>query len=103
MAFLLQPISKSNRVLGLVACGIGAKGGIAILIWAKQKSNLQMLCVEWNAFSAQIRQEFRLFALENPSFCFIYSPLRDRQIAQSGSRESSAGMEVCCSFDLITL
>ena len=78
MVFLLQPISKSNRVLGLVAFGIGAKGGIAILNWAKQKSNLQMLCVEGNAFSAQVRQEFRLFALENPSFCFINSPLRDR-------------------------
>jgi len=78
VVFLLQPIPKSIRELDLVAFGIGAKGGIAILNWAKQKSNLQMLCVEGNAFSAQVRQEFRLFALENPSFCFVYSPLRDR-------------------------
>ena len=102
MVFLLQPISKSNRVLGLVAFGIGAKGGIAILNWAKQKSNLQMLCVEGNVFSAQLRQEFRLFALENPSICFIYS-FKQWANRPEWVKNDKGGVEVCGSMDPITL
>ena len=61
-----------------------------------------MLCVEGNVFSAQVRQEFRLFALENPSICFIYS-FKQWANRPEWVKNDKGGVEVCDSMDQITL
>ena len=48
----------SLRELGLVDCGIGDVGGIALLQWARKAPRLQMICVDGNAFSDSVTRQF---------------------------------------------
>ena len=59
-AALSHELPGSLRELGLVGCDIGDKGGQALLQWARQASDLKMLCIENNNFSDRLRFQFNL-------------------------------------------
>ena len=47
--------------IGLVQCGIGDKGGDALIMWAAKALNLRWLCVEQNSFSDEMKDRFIQF------------------------------------------
>lgn len=55
---LTTAFPASLRELGLVDCGIGDVGGIALLQWARKAPRLQMFCVEGNTFSDSVTRQF---------------------------------------------
>jgi hypothetical protein len=62
---LTSVLPKSIVELGLVDCGITDLGGVKLLEWAKKSSKLRMMCVEQNAFTDEMRKEFKHFSSEN--------------------------------------
>ena len=62
VAALAEVFPDAMTDLGLVGCSIGDAGGQAILDWARSAPKLQMLCVERNRFSANMRSDFQEFA-----------------------------------------
>lgn len=56
---MVQMLPFSVQELGMVGCEIGEKGGVAILEWTKQASDLRVLCIEQNHFSNALKAEFR--------------------------------------------
>ena len=63
---------SSLSEMGLVDCGIGDKGGTEILNWMKKSQNLQMICIENNNFSDQLKKQFNIFKRENPKILVVY-------------------------------
>lgn len=55
---LAHALPGSLRELGLVGCGIGDKGGQALLQWARHAPGLRMVCIENNNFSPALRAQF---------------------------------------------
>lgn len=70
-ATLARALPRSVTELGLVGCAIGDTGGCAILEWAQDAPNLQMMCVEGNKFSAEMRAQFRNLSLSDESILVI--------------------------------
>lgn len=62
VAALAEVFPDAMTELGLVGCSIGDAGGQAILKWARSAPELQMICVEGNRFSADMRSDFQDFA-----------------------------------------
>lgn len=69
---LAEKLPKSIYELGLVDCGIGDKGGIAILHWMRKSETLQMVCIEQNNFSDKLKSAFNQFKKNNPKVMFVY-------------------------------
>jgi hypothetical protein len=69
---LAMNLPKSICEIGLVDCGLSDIGGIEILKWMKGSSNLQMICIEQNNFSEQLKFEFRKFSASRPQVLVIY-------------------------------
>ena len=46
----------------MVGCSIGDAGGQALFDWAQAAPNLQMVCVEGNNFSAELKSQFKKLA-----------------------------------------
>lgn len=59
---LAESFPITMKELGMVGCSIGDVGGSAILTWAENAPGLQMICVEENHFSADIRMRFQALA-----------------------------------------
>jgi hypothetical protein len=59
---LAKHLPHSLREIGLVDCGIGDIGGLALLEWIKKCPYLRMVCIEQNNFSIELRSKFRLFS-----------------------------------------
>ena len=55
---LAHALPGSLRELGLVGCGIGDKGGQALLQWASQASGLRIICIENNNLTPALRAQF---------------------------------------------
>lgn len=72
VTILLEKLPATVSEIGLVNCGIGDVGGLVILNWMRNSQNLQMICMEQNNFSANLRMEFSRFGSENPSVVVIY-------------------------------
>lgn len=68
---LAQAFPPTLTELGLVGCAIGDEGGAALLRWAKQAFQLQMICVEGNHFSVEIRTGFASLAQERPNLLVV--------------------------------
>jgi hypothetical protein len=64
---LAQSMPGNIRDVGLVGCGLSDAGGAALLEWADSAVGLQMICVEENRFSDQLRKQFVLLREENSS------------------------------------
>jgi hypothetical protein len=52
---LLEKLPKSITEIGLVNCNITDNGGIELLNWMKNAPQLQMVCIEQNNFSAELK------------------------------------------------
>lgn len=63
---LVKYLPYSIREIGLVGCGIGDTGGLELLNWMKNVPNLQMICIENNNFSDDLKINFQMFSDENP-------------------------------------
>ncbi len=68
---LVKQFPASISEIGLVACGIKDQGGIEVLNWAKNKPNLNMICIEQNSFSEKLRAAFKKFSQENPAILVV--------------------------------
>tara|TARA_R110002110_G_scaffold85816_2_gene223488 strand:+ start:72440 stop:72850 length:411 start_codon:yes stop_codon:yes gene_type:complete len=55
---LAQSMPRNIRDLGLVGCDLGDAGGAALLEWVNSAAGLQMICIEQNRFSDQLKQQF---------------------------------------------
>ena len=55
---LADSLPATLTELGLVGCSIGDRGGKAILDWAKHANGLQMICIEDNKMSDEMRKHF---------------------------------------------
>lgn len=69
---LANKIPHSIREIGLVDCGISDKGGSEILHWMRKSTHLQMICMEQNDFSDELRMEFSNFKREHPNVLVVY-------------------------------
>ncbi|MFT7674217.1 MAG: hypothetical protein ACI845_002634 [Gammaproteobacteria bacterium] len=52
---LVKSLPSTVTEIGLVQCGLGDKGGEALMIWASNVPTLHWLCVEQNSFSDKTR------------------------------------------------
>jgi hypothetical protein len=59
------------KEIGCVACWINDAWGQEILKWMKTASNLQMICIEQNNFSEDLKQQFNIFKKQNPYIMII--------------------------------
>ena len=69
---LVNNLPSSLQEIGLVDCGISDTGGTEILNWMRNSPQLQMICIEGNNFSENLKSEFRKFKADNPQVCFVY-------------------------------
>ena len=58
---LVKTLPPTVTEIGLVQCGIGDKGGGALITWAAKAPKLKWLCVEQNLFSDEIKNRFIQF------------------------------------------
>ncbi len=70
--FLLKNLPESICEIGLVNCGISDVGGIEILQWMRNSTNLRMICMEQNNFSKKLKIEFNKFSVSNPQILVVY-------------------------------
>ncbi len=68
---LAHAFPASMTELGMVGCSIGDTGGRAILHWAQSAPNLQMVCVEGNNFSAELKSQFKKLAAADRSMLVV--------------------------------
>jgi hypothetical protein len=61
---LVKTLPPTVTEIGLVQCGIGDKGGDALITWAAKAPRLRWLCVEQNSFSDEIKERFIQFGNE---------------------------------------
>ena len=59
---LVKTLPPTVTEIGLVQCGIGDKGGGALITWAAKAPKLKWLCVEQNSFSDEIKDRFIQFS-----------------------------------------
>ena len=69
---LIRNLPTSICEIGLVDCGISDIGGIEILSWMRDSPMLQMICMEQNNFSAELRLKFKKFSASNPHVLVVY-------------------------------
>tara|TARA_B110000503_G_scaffold143771_1_gene248356 strand:+ start:5454 stop:5903 length:450 start_codon:yes stop_codon:yes gene_type:complete len=68
---LITTLPKSVREIGLVNCGIGDRAGEVILEWLKRNSQLRMICMEQNNFSAELLIQFKKIKRIRPNLLLI--------------------------------
>lgn len=69
---IMQSMPASVKEIGCVGCGINDVWGLEILEWMKRSSNLQMICIEQNSFSDDLKQQFNIFKKQNPHIMVIF-------------------------------
>jgi hypothetical protein len=62
---LVKNLPLTVTEIGLVDCGVGDKGGAALMQWASKAPKLHWLCVEHNAFSNTIKNRLLQFGKES--------------------------------------
>ena len=68
---IIQSMPTNVKEIGCVACWINDAWGQEILKWMKTASNLQMICIEQNNFSEDLKQQFNIFKKQNPYIMII--------------------------------
>ena len=71
-AVLVKSFPHSLSEIGLVGCGIGDKGGYAILNWMKSATSLKMICIEHNEFSKILKMDYLAFKKANPNIIVVF-------------------------------
>lgn len=71
VAILSSALPTALPELGLVGCGIGDRGGEALLQWAKTATRLSMMCIEGNNFSEDLQARFNEMARANPKMLLV--------------------------------
>jgi hypothetical protein len=69
---IAKSLPNTIREIGLVGCGIGDKGGTAILSSLKTYPSLKMICIEQNNFSEPLKREFETFRKLNPGIIVVF-------------------------------
>jgi hypothetical protein len=69
---LVKTLPPTVTEIGLVQCGIGNKGGDALMKWASKAPKLHWLCVEQNSFSNEIKDRFLKFGKERNGLLVIF-------------------------------
>lgn len=62
---LANQLPSTIENLGLVGCNIADKGAKAILKWIKKATALQMICIENNPISVDVKQKYRSYFKEH--------------------------------------
>ncbi len=68
---IAKNLDFSVNEIGLVGCGIGDIGGNEILNWMNNSTNLQMICIEQNNFSSNLKMKFKTFKKNNPKIMVV--------------------------------
>ena len=68
---LAQSLPLTLRELGLVRCGIGDRGGEALLQWAKQAPGLRMMCIEENNISEGMKLQLIELSRKNATLLIV--------------------------------
>ncbi|MFT7070836.1 MAG: hypothetical protein ACJAZY_003738 [Spirosomataceae bacterium] len=71
-SLLAKSMPLSINEVELVGCKIGDEGGIEILHWMKNATNLKMICIEQNNFSEQLKSAFTEFKRSNPQVIVVF-------------------------------
>ncbi len=69
---LAEKLPLTIQEVGLVACGIGDKGGAKMLQWMRKCRALKMICIEQNNFSNNLEVALESFKKEHPSTMVVY-------------------------------
>lgn len=69
---LAKNLSNTIGELGLVNCQIGDVGGYELLNWMNNSTNLQMVCIEQNNFSQDLKMAFKKFRDLNPKIMLVF-------------------------------
>jgi hypothetical protein len=64
VSYLITSMPQNLSELGLVGCSITDTGGKELLGWLKKTSDLKLLCIENNKFTANLKTEFREWSKE---------------------------------------
>jgi hypothetical protein len=68
---LARVLPSSIREIGFVDCGIGDDGAYEILNWMNTSEHLQMICLEQNNFSEQLKMDFKAFKKSKPQVMVV--------------------------------
>ncbi len=69
---LAKKLPKSLHEIGLVNCGISEEGGMELLNWMKNSTELKMACIEQNNFSEKLKNQFQQFGANNPQMVLVF-------------------------------
>jgi single-stranded DNA-specific DHH superfamily exonuclease len=69
---LVKNLPQTITEIGLVNCGIGDKGGEALIRWSTNAKQLRWLCVEENIFSNDIKDRLRKLGQESSDLLVVY-------------------------------
>lgn len=69
---LAKNLPASIAEIGLVDCGITDAGGVEILNWMRNATNLKMICMEQNNFSESLKTELSNFSTANAQIIIVY-------------------------------
>ncbi|MFK7756970.1 MAG: hypothetical protein AB8B53_08585 [Flavobacteriales bacterium] len=69
---LVDSFPSSVTELGMVGCRLTDEAGVAILNWLKRSPNIQMVCIEGNDFSVELRLKMHSHQGEHPNRTLIF-------------------------------
>jgi hypothetical protein len=68
---LMQHMPVTVSEFGFVNAEINDVGGLAILQWMQRSKSLQMVCIEKNNFSQDLKKKFNDFKKQDPNIIII--------------------------------
>ncbi|MFT5115813.1 MAG: hypothetical protein ACI8P9_005166 [Parasphingorhabdus sp.] len=68
---VVKSLPTSLKELGLVGCALSDKTGLVLLEWLKTASQVEMVCVEDNKFTAELKQRLEATRRQRPPFTII--------------------------------
>jgi hypothetical protein len=71
VGLMINILPASLRSIGLVNCNIGDKGGLELLTWLMSAAHVNILCIEQNNFSSDVKNKFKELAREKDVSLFI--------------------------------
>jgi hypothetical protein len=69
---LVKNLPQTITEIGLVNCGLGDKGGEALMRWSTNAKQLRWLCVEENIFSNDIKDRLRKLGQESSDLLVVF-------------------------------
>ena len=69
--YMINSLPESILEIGLVGCGITDLGGNEIFKWLKTSSQIQMICMEQNTISDELKTKFYLYQEQHPKIVVV--------------------------------